>query len=95
MARALALHARGHRFDSDILHKGQFLEIQLTVFRKLTTENLELKTFKKVHKRKTKKFKIGSRQSITNEWLFLLIERSDNVNSTINLEFVIDGNDFR
>ena len=24
LARALALHARGHRFDSDILHKAMF-----------------------------------------------------------------------
>ena len=24
LARALALHARGHRFDSDILHHSQY-----------------------------------------------------------------------
>ena len=27
LARALALHARGHRFDSDILHNEEFIDI--------------------------------------------------------------------
>ena len=27
LARALALHARGHRFDSDILHNKEFIDI--------------------------------------------------------------------
>lgn len=38
LARALPWHGRGHRFDSDILHKGKASEMELFYYLGLKTE---------------------------------------------------------
>ena len=46
MARALAWHARGHRFDPDILHKLVFVDVFVFV----ATEFFDILTHKTVSK---------------------------------------------
>ena len=42
LARALALQAKGHRFDSDILHKSSFIYLMLTKGLKIHNLNISI-----------------------------------------------------
>ena len=45
MARALAWHARGHRFDPDILHRASALLVQTVLIIQITLRETALEIF--------------------------------------------------